>query len=283
MRVAITGARGRLGCAIAQACAGRHDVVALARTDLDISDPAAVHAAIDRIAPDVLVNAAAMAGVDDAEEHPVEALNVNAFGVRVLAQAAARLSATLVHFSTDFVFDGSASVPYRETDATNPRSVYGISKRLGEWFAADVRRGYVLRVETLFGPQAHAAKSKGSVAAIVDALKAGHSPKVFTDRTVSPTYIPDAAQATLRLIESAPPPGVYHCVNSGWCTWHDFAVELAHRLGVEPKVTPVRFVDTPMRAPRPQHCALSNEKLRSVGIEMPAWQDAVRRYVTLIR
>ena len=283
MRIAITGARGRLGCAIVQACAGRHEAVALARTDLDISDPAAVHAAIDRIAPDVVVNAAAMAGVDDAEEHPVEALNINAFGVQVLAQAAARRGAMLVHFSTDFVFDGSAPDPYRETDPTNPRSVYGISKRLGEWFAADAPRGYVLRVETLFGPQAHAAKSKGSVAAIVDALKAGHSPKVFTDRTVSPTYIPDAAQATLRLMESAPPVGVYHCVNSGWCTWHDFAVELARRLGVEPHVTPVRFVDTPMKAPRPQHCALSNEKLRSVGIDMPAWQDAVGRYVTSIR
>ena len=282
MRIAITGARGRLGRAIVQACAGRHDVVALAHEDLDIADSAAVAAAADRIAPDVVVNAAAKAGVDDAEEHPVDALNVNGFGVQTLAQAAARRGALFIHYSTDFVFDGTASEPYRETDLTNPRSVYGLSKRLGEWFAIDAPRGYVLRVETLFGPQAHAAASKGSVAAIVDALKAGQSPKVFTDRTVSPTYIPDAAQATRRLIESAPPAGIYHCVNSGSSTWHAFAVELARQLGVEPRVTPVRFVDTPMKAPRPQHCALSNDKLRSVGIEMPTWQDAVRRYVAAI-
>jgi dTDP-4-dehydrorhamnose reductase len=282
MRIVVTGARGRLGSAIVDACAVRHDVVALARQELDIADPAAVGAAVDRIAPDVLINAAAMAGVDEAEERPVDALNVNAFGPQTLARAAAGRGAMLVHFSTDFVFDGSSSEPYRETDPPNPRSVYGISKRLGEWFVTDAPRAYVLRVETLFGPQAHAAASKGSVATIVDALKAGQAPKVFTDRTVSPTYIPDAAQATLRLIETAPPAGIYHCVNSGWCTWHDFAVELARQFGVEPRVTPARFVGTPMKAPRPQYCALSNEKLRSAGIEMPTWQDAVGRYVASI-
>src|SRR5262249_15997931 len=162
----------------------------------------------------------------------VDALNVNAFGVQTLARAAARRGAMFIHFSTDFVFDGAASAPYRETDSTNPRSVYGISKRLGEWFASDAPRGYVLRLQTLFGPQAHAAQSKGSVATIIDALKAGQSPKVFTDRTVSPTYIPDAARATKQMIESAPPAGVYLCVNSGWCTWHDFAVEIARQLGL---------------------------------------------------
>jgi len=285
MRIVVTGARGRLGSALVEAYAGRPGidaVVAFARSDLDIASPAAVAAALERAAPDVIVNAAAMAGVDEAEERAVDALNVNAFGVQTLAQEASRRGAMLVHFSTDFVFDGTASVPYRETDPTNPRSVYGISKRLGEWFATDAPRGYVLRVETLFGPQAHAAQSKGSVATIVDALKAGQSPNVFTDRTVSPTYIPDAVWATVRLIESAPPPGVYHCVNTGSCTWHEFAVELARQLGVEPRVTAVRFVETPMKAPRPQFCALSNEKLRSVGIDMPAWQDAVKRYVRAI-
>jgi dTDP-4-dehydrorhamnose reductase len=160
--------------------------------------------------------------------------------------------------------------------------VYGISKRLGEWFALDAPRGYVLRVETLFGPSAHAAATKGSVAAIVETLKAGRSPKVFTDRTVSPTYIPDAAQATLKLLETRPSPGVYHCVNTGCATWHDFAVEIARALGVEPRVTPARFVDTPMETPRPQYCALSNEKLRSVGISMPTWGEAVARYVAAI-
>src|SRR5438105_4765711 len=257
MRIVVTGARGRLGSAIVEACAASHDVVALARGDLDIVDAAAVDATIDRIAPDVVVNAAAMAGVDEAEDRPVDALNINAFGVQALARAAERRGAMFVHYSTDFVFDGTASTPYAETDAPNPRSVYGISKRIGEWFATDAPRGYVLRVETLFGPSAHAAASKGSVATMVDALRAGESPKVFTDRTISPTYVPDAARAPLRLIESAPPPGIYHCVNSGSCTWHEFAVELARCLGLEPRLTPIRFADAKLKAPRPQYCALS--------------------------
>ena len=282
MRIVVTGARGRLGSAIVEACTGSHDAIPLGRADLDVTDAAAVHATIDRIAPDVIVNAAALAGVDDAEEHPVDALNVNAFGVQALSRAAGRRAAIFVHYSTDFVFDGDASTPYREHDAPNPRSVYGISKRIGEWFATDAPRGYVLRVETLFGPSAHAASSKGSVATMVDALRAGESPKVFTDRTISPTYVPDAARATLRLIESAPPPGIYHCVNSGRCTWHEFALELARQLGVEARLTLIRLADTPLRAPRPKYCALSNEKLRSAGIEMPTWHDALRRYVAAL-
>jgi len=283
VRIAVTGARGRLGSAIVEACAGTHQVAALDRRDLDIRDAAAVDAVVDRIAPDVVVNAAAMAGVDEAESHPVDALNVNAFGVLALARAAARRGALLVHFSTDFVFDGAAAAPYTESDPTNPRSVYGLSKRLGEWFASDAPRGYVLRVETLFGPSAHAAKSKGSVAAIVEALKAGESPKVFTDRTLSPTYVPDAVRATMAVIATQPAPGVYHCVNSGRCTWYEFAAEIARRLGVEPRLTPIRFADTPLKAPRPQYCALSNEKLKSAGIDMPLWQDALSRYIAAIQ
>jgi len=281
MRILVTGAGGRLGSAVVAALGG-HDVVALGRRELDIADAAAVDAAFARAAPDAVVNAAAMAGVDAAEDHPVDALKVNAFGVQSLARAALRSGAILVHYSTDFVFDGAASVPYRETDPTNPRSVYGISKRIGEWFATDAPRGYVLRVETLFGPSAHAAKSQGSVAGIVEALRSGAAPKVFTDRTVSPTYIPDAAEATRRLIESPPPAGIYHCVNTGCCTWYDFALELARALGVEPRVTPALFANTPLKAPRPQYCALSNDKLRSAGIDMPAWTDAVRRYARTI-
>ena len=91
------------------------------------------------------------------------------------------------------------------------------------------------------------------------------------------------SEGALPLVESAPPPGIYHCVNSGSCTWHDFAVELAQALGVEPRLTPIRFADTPLRAPRPQYCALSNEKLKSAGIDMPTWQDALRRYVSALR
>jgi len=283
MRIAVVGARGQLGAAVVDECAQAHETIAFGHTDLDVADDAAVAAAMARAKPDVIVNAAAYTNVDGAEDHPVDALNGNAFGVRALARAAEAHGATLVHYSTDFVFDGRASAPYTEVDRPGPQSVYAASKLLGEWFATDAPRAYILRVESLFGCAPGAGPAKGSVAAILNTLRAGGSPKVFVDRTISPTYVIDAARATRRLLESDAPAGLYHCVNSGHCTWLELAQELARQLGVEPRFVPVRMADVPLRATRPRYCALSNERLRSVGIEMPAWQDALARYLQAIR
>ena len=280
MRVVVTGASGQLGAAVVEDFRTAHDTVPLTRRDADLTDDAAVAAAVDRVGPEVIVNCAAYNDVDGAEDHPIEALNANAFAVRALARAAERLGATLVHYSTDFVFDGTAVRPYSEADRPNPRSVYATSKLLGDWFAFDAPRAYVLRVESLFGRAPNGPEPRGSVASILNRLMAGESPKVFIDRTISPTYVVDAARATRELVERAAPAGLYHCVNSGACTWFEFARELAHRLGLEAALTPVRTNHVALRAARPLYCVLSNEKLRRVGIEMPAWQDAVRRFVS---
>lgn len=279
----MVGARGQLAAAVAhEFAASGHDVIALTREELDVTDDAAIAAAMDRARPDAIVNGAAWTDVDGAEDHPVEALNTNAYAVRALARAADRHGAALVHYSTDFVFDGSGSAPYTEEDRPNPRSVYAATKLLGEWFALDQPRSYVLRVESLFGQAPGARPAKGSAAVILDTLRAGGAPKVFVDRTITPTFVLDAARATRQLLQSPAPAGLYHCVNSGVCTWLEFAQELAHQLGIEPRLVPVRLSDMPLRAPRPKYCALSNEKLRSIGIEMPPWQDAVTRYLSVL-
>jgi dTDP-4-dehydrorhamnose reductase len=283
MRIAVAGARGQLGAAVAHECGSHHEVIAFARAELDIADEAAVAAAMSQARPDVIVNAAAFTNVDAAEDQPVAALAVNAFGVRALARAARTHGAALVHYSTDFVFDGAASTPYNEADRPNPQSTYAASKLLGEWFALDAPRGYVLRVESLFGRAPGAPPEKGSVAGIMKTLLAGGSPKVFVDRTISPTYVVDAARATRQLVERSAAAGLYHCVASGQCTWFEFAEELARQLGVEPRLTPVRMSDVQLKARRPLYCALSNEKLRSAGIEMPRWQEAIARFVTASR
>jgi len=279
MRIAVVGAGGQLAAAVVHECATAHEIITFTRADLDVGDERAVAAAMARARPDVIVNGAAYNDVDGAEDHPVDALNSNAFSVRALARAARTHDATLVHYSSDFVFDGRASVPYVETDRPNPQSVYAASKLLGEWFACDAPRAYVLRVESLFGRAPGGGPSKGSVAGILKTLQAGGVPNVFEDRTVTPSYVIDAAWATRRLIESRAAPGLYHCVNSGQCTWLEFAHELARQLGVEPRFAAVRMADVVLRAARPQFCALSNEKLRAAGIEMPSWQDALRRHL----
>ena len=282
MRIAVVGAGGQLGAAIAEECAAAHETIAFTRTELDTTDDAAVAAAMARVRPDAIVNGSAFTDVDAAEDRPVDALNVNAFAARALARASEACGAALVHFSTDFVFDGTAAVPYTEQDRPNPRNVYAASKLLGEWFALEGARPYVLRVESLFGRSARGPAAKGSVAGIVKTLMAGGTPKVFEDRTISPTYVIDAARATRMLLESGAPTGLYHCVNSGQCTWLEFAREVARRLGVEPRFEAVKMADVPLRAARPQYCVLSNEKLRAAGIEMPAWQNAVERYAATI-
>jgi dTDP-4-dehydrorhamnose reductase len=279
MRIAVVGARGQLGAALMQACAGRHDALPLSRAELDIADDDATQRVIGQIRPQVLINCAGYNAVDAAEAHPVDALRSNAFAVRSLARAARQVGATLVQFSTDFVFGGDASTPMPESLPPNPRSTYAASKLLGEWFAAEAPTAYVLRVESLFGV-APGGPDKGSLTAIVNALRTGQVVKVFGDRTVSPTYVHDAAEATLALIETHAEPGLYHCVNSGAATWHEVGEEVARQLGVPPRFEVLRAADIRLPAARPLYCALSNAKLpAAVGYPIPTWQDAVRRYL----
>jgi dTDP-4-dehydrorhamnose reductase len=282
MRIAVVGARGQLGAAIIHELQSAHDVRALARADLDVTDDAAVVATLGALKPDVVINCTAYNEVDRSEDRPIEAFDANAFAVRALARAASAAGGVLVHYSTDFVFDGAASEPYAEDDRPNPRSVYGASKLVGEWFAADAPRAYVLRVESLFGRAPGGPAPKGSVAMIVDSIRAGREVRVFEDRTISPTFVIDAARATRELIERQAESGIYHCVNSGRCTWLEFAREAAKILDKDARLVPVRAAETKMRAQRPRYCALSNGKLRAAGVSMPAWQDALARYVSSV-
>jgi dTDP-4-dehydrorhamnose reductase len=279
VRIAVVGALGQLGAAVVHDCrAAGHQVLPFTRADFNLTDARGAADALGRARPDAIVNCAAYNLVDAAEDHPVEALEINAFAVRTLAALAERAGAALVHYGSDFVFDGTARSPYTEDTRPSPRSTYGASKMLGEWFALDAPRGYVLRVESLFGRAPGGGPPKGSVAGILNGLLAGKAPPVFEDRVVSPTYVIDAARATRLLLERQAAPGIYHCVNSGFCTWLEFARELARVAGLEPRFTVVRMQDVKLRAERPQFCALSNEKLRQAGIDMPTWQDALARY-----
>lgn len=275
MRVLVTGAAGQLGRAIADRFSSTDPVIPFTRQQLDITSEDDVLRAARDARPDAIVNCAAYNRVDDAEDAADEALRTNAFAVLALARAARDTGAVFVHYGSDFVFDGLASRPYTEEDAAQPQSTYGLSKLLGDWFAADAPAHYVLRVESLFGGE----QAKSSVDRILDGLRRGDAVRVFTDRTVTPSYVADVAGATARILAERPPSGLYHCVNGGVTTWLGIAEEAARLLGCDPTLEPVSVDDVPMRASRPRYCALSNEKLRRAGIEMPPWQDALKRHV----
>ena len=281
MKVLVTGAGGRLAAAIVQEFAGAHDVTALDRAELDITNAAAVSAAFSASRPALVVNCGAYNAVDRAEEEPVQAFEVNAFAVQTLARASQAVGATFVHYGTDFVFDGGATSPYREDDRPGPLSVYAMSKLVGEWFAREAARHYVLRVESVFGgPAQGQAARRGSVERIIEALQAGHEVPVFMDRTLTASHAPDVARATRKLVEGGVTHGLYHCVNDGVCRWNELAEEAARILGVPARLKPLTVATLPLPARRPVYCALSNEKLRAAGIEMPPWREALRTYLS---
>jgi dTDP-4-dehydrorhamnose reductase len=283
MRVLVTGAAGLLGAAIQREFQHEADrgysVVALDRPALDLTDEAAVAAVVAEVAPSAIVNCAAYNDVDGAERDPGRALRVNAFGVQALARAARAADAALVHYSTDFVFDGEASEPYAEEDSPNPRGVYAASKLLGDWFALELPRGYVLRVESLFGAPGGQGSRRGSLGTIVEGIRRGEEVPVFVDRTVSPSYTDDIAVATRALLERGIPAGLYHCVNSGTATWAEIAETAARALGAPLRMRPITLDTANLAARRPRYSALSNARLASAGIVMPHWRDALSRYL----
>jgi dTDP-4-dehydrorhamnose reductase len=243
---------------------------------MDLTVPESVRTTINSVCPDVIINCAAYTNVDAAEQDPLTALAVNAWGVRTLAVAARDVDATLVHYSTDFVFDGETDAPYVETADPNPRGTYAASKLVGEWFAAEAPRHYVLRVESLFG----GLRGKSSIDRIIDGIAAGVEVRAFSDRTVSPSYVDDVVTATIGLLNQGAPFGLYHCVNSGWTTWSQLARELAQLLGrPDAAIAEVPLASAALHPPRPRFAALSNRKLTETGVPMPAWQDALARYI----
>lgn len=279
MKVLVTGARGLLGAAIAREFAQDDEVLALDRDALDVTDADAVARVVSAARPELLVNCAAFNNVDGAEDAPATALAVNAFAVLALARAAADVGAILVHFSSDFVFDGETDRPYREEDRANPQGAYAASKLLGDWFALEASRAYVLRVESLFGPPAAGGSRRGSLAAIVDRIRAGEEVPVFVDRTVSPSHTPDVARAVRALVERRAAPGLYHCVNRGHASWATIAETIAQRLELPLRMRPMTLASAGLRARRPRYCALSNDKLLAAGVEMPDWQTALAQFL----
>lgn len=272
-RVLVTGAAGQLGSALAALWPEGDEVVPLGRDRLDLSDPEAVGRLLDELRPDAVVNAAAFNDVDRAEREPRETLHVNAVAVGELAAACDALGSPLVHFSSDFVFDGTKEAPWTEEDAPNPLGIYGASKLRGERAVLSSPRSFVLRVASLFGGP----RPKSSVDRVLDGLKRGREVRVFTDRTVSPTYVPDLVALVGRLLDGAAPPGLYHAANDGFTTWQGLAEFAARLLGVEPRLVPIRLEEAGLPAPRPLRCALAPARLHALGLTPPDWRDALRR------
>ncbi|MFI5181023.1 MAG: dTDP-4-dehydrorhamnose reductase [Thermoanaerobaculia bacterium] len=274
-RIVVTGAGGQLGSVLARDLQKDHEVFGLTRESLDVADRAAVRDRIAKLRPTVVVNAAAYNDVDGAEEDPKAAFATNGFAVGALADAAAAAGSILVHFSSDFVFDGRVTRPYTEKDLPNPLSLYGASKLLGEVLAPRAPKHWILRLESVFGGEG----GTSSIGKMADMLAKGEPVKAFYDRTVTPSYVDDVSRVVQRLLEKPLPWGLYHCVTSGMTTWHELAMELARMMGSKAAVSAVSMDKAGLKAPRPRYCALSNNRLADAGIELPDWRSTLYRFV----
>jgi dTDP-4-dehydrorhamnose reductase len=271
----VTGAGGMLGRDLVAALERRGELVTgLDRPDLDVTDGAAVAAAVAAARPDVVVNCAAWTAVDDAEKHEERALAVNGGGPAHLAEACAAGGARLVQLSTDYVFPGTGQRPYREDDPPAPASAYGRTKLAGE--RAVLGRlpdaGFVVRTAWLYG--AHG----GSFVRTMIALE-GRRPAVdvVDDQHGQPTWTMDVAQQIIALIGAGAPPGVYHATSSGQTTWFALAREVFRLLGADPaRVRPVPTSAMPRPAPRPAYSVLGHGAWARAGVPpIGDWQASL--------
>ncbi|HEY8130618.1 MAG TPA: dTDP-4-dehydrorhamnose reductase [Thermoanaerobaculia bacterium] len=276
----ITGAGGMVGSDLHDALAMRgEDVVALTKSDLDITDSRAVAAAVADARPAIVVNCAGYTRVDDAESNERLANAINGSAVELLAQAANSVDALLVHVSSDFVFDGRKSAPYEINDRTAPLSIYGRSKLMGELAATHARRHVVVRTSWLFG-----ANGPNFVEAIRKQINKGSNPlRVVNDQRGRPTYTPHLAEAIIR-IANLDARGVIHYADEPECTWYDFARAIVEELGANVTVNPVPTAEFPRPATRPAYSVLSTERYeRLTGVRPQGWRDGLREYLTTPR
>ncbi len=275
MRLLITGAAGMLGTDVqAAAAAAGHEVVALSRAQLDISDRAAALAAVAQARPDAVLNCAAYTNVDGAESEPDAAAAVNATGPGVLADAANAAGAWLVHVSTDYVFDGTKTSPYVESDPTSPRSIYGSTKLLGERAVALAapERHTVVRSSWLFGTAGRSFPATMlRLAAERDVLT------VVDDQVGCPTFTGHLAPALVELATCARIPGVLHLAAANECSWYRFAAEIMRATGTSVDLRPITTEEFPTPARRPAYSVLRSE--RPGAPLLPSWQQGLAAYL----
>jgi dTDP-4-dehydrorhamnose reductase len=271
VRIFITGATGQLGIALQRVLAD-HELIAPPESEADITKPAI----IDRIAsarPDAVIHAAAFTDVDGAEANPDRAFAVNAEGTRHVAQAAAKVGARLIAISTDYVYDGAKTTPYREDDPVAPLGVYGASKLAGERETLAAKPdAVILRTAWLYGDGKNFVRTILRLAAERDELR------IVSDQIGSPTWAEDLARAVRALLDVRAS-GVHHAVNAGSCSWHEFAVTILRLAGLERRVVPISTAELGRPAKRPAHSVLDCAKLGRLGIRMRPWQDALAEYL----
>jgi dTDP-4-dehydrorhamnose reductase len=284
-RILLTGSRGQVGWELARSLSTLGEVVSLDSSQLDLTDVAAIRRAVAEIQPRIIVNPAAHTAVDKAESEVERAYALNATAPGVLAEEAERLGALLVHYSTDYVFDGSGEQARIETDATGPLNVYGASKLAGEQaIQANCQRHLIFRTSWVYG-----ARGANFLLTMRRLMRERPELKIVADQIGAPTWSRSIADATAQVLaqvhsplvggDNTQPWGLYHLTNAGETSWHGFAQAILDLDAPESetRLLPIPSSDYPTPARRPLNSRLNNDKLERVfGVRLPDWRLALR-------
>ena len=277
-RVLIFGSTGQLGADLVEVLqnSGSFDVIPLTHEDADCRHADAIRKIVLAYRPQIVINCAAYVRVDDCEDYPCEAFEVNAIGAFNIARASAGVDAQCVYISTDYIFDGEKNLPYVESDIPNPINVYGVSKLAGEFLVRQsAPRWLVVRVSSLFGKTGARGKGGNFIDTVVGKAKAGERLHMINDIAMSPTYARDAAVALAVILQNGVS-GIFHVTNSGGCTWYDFAKAILEFTGLEAAIIPVSSNEFSSRARRPRVSRLRSER---APCDLRSWQEGVKAYL----
>ncbi len=278
VRTVILGANGQLGSDLTRALAGS-DVVPFTREDFDVTDYPKTRAAIAKASPQDIVNTTAFHRVDDCETQAETAYSVNVLALLNLVRIANDIGARLVHFSTDYVFDGASKLPYTEESAPMPLSVYGNSKLAGEYIVRTTAKRYLLiRTGGLYGVAGSRGKGGNFVETMIGKARSGDHIRVVADQIITPTYTGDlAAQIALMLENDLL--GLCHATNEGSCSWYEFAQAVFQMSGLKADLSPTTSDLYKTPAIRPKFSVLENARLKKSGLNrMRHWRDALALY-----
>lgn len=280
-RVLILGSGGQLGAELVRvARAAGHDVIALNRSGLDITSAEAVEEKLAAADPEIVINAAAYNMVDVAEQEPLAAFLVNGLAVRHIAAACRQVDARLVHFSTDYVFDGMAGRAYTEADAVHPLGAYAVSKLAGELYAqAYLDNALIIRVSGVFGPAGVRTARSNFVELMLRLAAGGKEIRVVEDHVASPSYAPAIAARTFEAAGRGIT-GVLHMGGGTAISWYDWAKMIFERAGLQPELKATNEREYRTAARRPKYSALENARMKELGITaMPALDEALADYL----
>jgi dTDP-4-dehydrorhamnose reductase len=282
MKVAVIGANGQLGTDVVRAFETNDvETCALTHANLDLADRESVWRTLGMVRPQIVVNTAAMHDVEACEREPEKAFAVNAMGARNLAMVAQNIGATLLHVSTDYVFDGNKGAPYEETDCAVPLNVYGTSKLAGECFVrATLARHIVLRTSGLYGEApCRAKRGRNFVELMLKLAQERGQVRVVDSERVSPTSTREVARQIVALVRSGAC-GLFHATAEGSCSWYEFARATFEFSGTKVDLMVASPDEFPAKVSRPAYSVLENKALKSAGLNtFSAWQDGLREYL----